>query len=1040
MENNAPKMKNEKQSLDRAAYLFDNVVTNAYLKELQKCEIIPWQKPKQLTEVRWYQITKIVMEKGVFFADKLSMLYNSLHKNAKDVILALKKNNGFIDLYLGARDFVGDGFVSGEVLEAGLRGFLPGVGVGHNPNISVVAEIDEKKNCVSCVSVLASLRDDKKENFVQGIEKLINSSSSIPSYSAFFIAENVSDETAKTMIQGFNAIQTWLSPIAENQVTFSESHTDGVSESLTKSFSETIGKNISKTVTHNNGWSISSSESGGHSLGTNENCSVVIFSEGFNENWQEGWSDQVGLNGSFAKAIQQGISKSEQKGSQETNGVSSSDTEGTSFQITHKNSQIKEYTEIIDKQVERLRNGISFGLWSVATYFVAPKETTALKLANIYKGCVTGEKSNLSVGAINCWEENEAKEILKYLKDLTHPHFKYKGVVDVSPGTIVTSEELAIHLSLPQSSVPGILVREEQSFGRNVTTEEQQTDENSICLGNIMYLGNEEEQKVRISIESLKKHAFVTGTTGSGKSNSMYLMLDSLMKKGKKILVIEPAKGEYKNVFGNRENVNVYGCDPRVTNLLKINPFEFPQSIDVYEHIDSLVEVFNACWPMYAAMPQVLNHSIIEAYKACGWNMERSLNPNGIFPTIEDVLDCLKEYINSSEYSSDTKGNYKGSLETRLQSLCDGMVGRMLTGTAIQDKELFNHNVIVDLSDIGSSETKSLIMGLLILKLNEFRRSENAEMNRDLHHITILEEAHNLLKRVSTNQIAESSNVAGMAVEKIANSMAEMRTYGEGFIIVDQSPSMLDLSTIRNTNTKIVMALPEKDDREIAGKSIGLDDKHIEEISRLKTGEAVVYQSGWEEAVKTKVMLFKHDQLCRKCGTIIPTDKTKKCPKCGAKVTGKSNWKYNPENDMVEESSQTILNEIYNTLYLCYTSIDADINRQELLDKLKKAKVSGGRYCTIKTKMDSLSKSKATPEDIAFIFASIVGTEVFESSKRFPDMANLNAYIARELSHKTGIPNDNRINGFVNMYMKGCSAKALVPFYEGWLQSTLKNV
>ena len=312
-------------------------------------------------------------------------------------------------------------------------------------------------------------------------------------------------------------------------------------------------------------------------------------------------------------------------------------------------------------------------------------------------------------------------------------------------------------------------------------------------------------------------------------------------------------------------------------------------------------------------------------------------------------------------------------------------------------------------------------------------------MNRDLHHVTILEEAHNLLKRVSTNQVAESSNVAGMAVEKIANSMAEMRTYGEGFIIVDQSPSMLDLSTIRNTNTKIVMALPEKDDREIAGKSIGLDDKRIEEISKLKTGEAIVYQSGWEEAVKTKVKLFKYDRLCPECGTPIPIGGTVKCPKCGAGMTSKASWLYNPENDKVEDSTQTVLREIYNTLYSCYTSFDADFNRQELLDNLRKAKVSGGRYCTIKTKTDSLSNSKATPEDIAFIFASIVGTEVFESSKRFPDMANLNAYIARELSHKTGIPNDNRIKGFVNMYMKGCSAKALVPFYEGWLQSTLKN-
>ena len=33
-----------------------------------------------------------------------------------------------------------------------------------------------------------------------------------------------------------------------------------------------------------------------------------------------------------------------------------------------------------------------------------------------------------------------------------------------------------------------------------------------------------------------------------------------------------------------------------------------------------------------------------------------------------------------------------------------------------------------------------------------------------------------------------------------------MRTYGEGFVIADQSPGLLDMSVIRNTNTKIVLA------------------------------------------------------------------------------------------------------------------------------------------------------------------------------------------------------------------------------------------
>lgn len=1047
----------EKMSFDQAAYLFDNVVTNAYLKALEDCEIVSWDEKNKLSEIRWYQITKIIIEKDVFFPDKLSMLYNALHKNAKEVVLALDKNGGKIELYIGARDFEGIACISGDILKAGFQGYFPGVGLEnkHKPYFDrkidermpddeareivkngwtkvkdevlktlftpeEIAKIKDNKDriSVSSVSVLASLRDDKKESFTQGIEKLINASSSIPRFTAFFIAENVSDETAIDMIQAFNTLQTSMSPLCEVQTTTSESHTKSISESLTKGFSESVTKNLSITVTHSKG------KSDNYSPLTRTNTwNFFVFStsgqkpkknkkEGKKSNEENDKKElhQHGEVSNDSTGIAGGLAKGQVISDQQTTGFTQGNTKGFSIQITQKNSQIKRYNDLIDKQVERLQNGIPFGLWSVATYFIAPIKDTALKLANIYKGCIVGENSSLSVGAINCWEGNKVNGIMDYLDNKTHPKFDFEGVV-VTPGTIVTSEELAIHLSLPQSSVPGILVREEQSFGRSVISENAEQKENdSIEIGSIMHLGEVSNERVPLYINNLSKHAFVTGTTGSGKSNTLYCLISKLMDKRKKCLVIEPAKGEYKYRFGWKEGVSVYGSNPKQTKLLRINPFEFPEGIDVYQHIDSLVEVFNACWPMYAAMPQVLSHSIIEAYKNCGWDMERSFNPKKYYPSVEDVLDCLKEYINSSNYSSDTKGDYIGSLETRLQSLCDGTVGRMFRGAAISNEELFNENVIIDLSQVKSMENQSLIMGLLVLKLDEFRSSERKGMNQPLRHVTVLEEAHHLLKRTSTTQNAESSNVTGMAVEKIANSMAEMRTYGEGFIIADQSPSMLDLTTIRNTNTKIIMALPEKDDRETAGKSIGLDDKHVEEISRLKTGEAIVYQSGWEEAVKTKIDEYK--------------DKNEKP------------WNYSPSELFIDYPKESLKEACY-LLLDCYTTYNAEINHQALLDLLVSAEIPIGRYNKTKEKLD-LMKS-VNPEDIAYIFATIVGVDIFESAKRISDTSLFNARISRALSLKLGIPNDDRINGFVNMYMKGCEREASVPFYEGWLQSTLKN-
>lgn len=337
-------------------------------------------------------------------------------------------------------------------------------------------------------------------------------------------------------------------------------------------------------------------------------------------------------------------------------------------------------------------------------------------------------------------------------------------------------------------------------------------------------------------------------------------MLRQLRAKKKHFMVIEPAKGEYKHVFGCLKDVSVYSNTSKVGELLKINPFSFPfQKIDVLEHIDSLVEIFNACWPMYAAMPAILKHAVITAYEKCGWNMTTSTHKfedKPIFPNIEDVVVCLSEYLDNSNYSADAKGDYKGALEVRLQELCEGTFGRMLNGEALKDDDLFNKNVIVDLSRVKSTETKALLMGFLVLKLGEFRMAEGG-MNKHLQHITVIEEAHNLLKKTSMEQSQETSNLAGKSVEMISNSIAEMRTYGEGFIIVDQSPSLLDSSAIRNTNTKIILALPDLEDRRVAGGSMSLTQEQSEEIGRQKMGEAIVYQNTWDAPVQCKISLFK---------------------------------------------------------------------------------------------------------------------------------------------------------------------------------------
>ncbi len=152
-------------------------------------------------------------------------------------------------------------------------------------------------------------------------------------------------------------------------------------------------------------------------------------------------------------------------------------------------------------------------------------------------------------------------------------------------------------------------------------------------------------------------------------------------------------------------------------------PFSFPEDIHVLEHVDRLVEIFNACWPMYAAMPAVLKDAIEAAYREVGWNLTRSVCSPPRYPTFSTVMEKLPEIIRGgSAYSQDTKGDYIGALVTRVKSLTNGINGLIFSSDEeIPNEKLFEENVIIDLSRVGSVETKALLMGIMIMKLQEYR-------------------------------------------------------------------------------------------------------------------------------------------------------------------------------------------------------------------------------------------------------------------------------------------------------------------------------
>lgn len=702
---------------------------------------------------------------------------------------------------------------------------------------------------VSCVAAARDKTKTENKEFVQGIERFIDAMRGNP-YTAIFIAEPISTSEQKAIRSGYENLYSEISSFKKSVWSYNENESNAVMESLSKGISRSVTEGTSSTQAHtthtgmNMGFSFSHTNTGTDSHSTSVGHSAPTGWARFGQALQVvgmigtminpllgggiagiGATIQGGTNSkstaqTIAKAIGQTIggnagfnmgfsdtksggtmnSETDTKSETKTSGTTKTTGTGKTLQIETVNKTIEELLKRIEEQLKRLQEGEDYGSYSCGAYFLSAKKETVMLAANIYRALMIGEGSSVESGAINIWEDEGVVSGMKeYLRRFTHPIFalplaKEEAMV-YTPGTTVSGLELPLHLGLPLKSLYGLPVLEHAEFGRNVNDMRDISDINNkaedmeIQIGNIYHMGEEDVAPVNLDVPSLASHTFITGSTGSGKSNTIYQILNLLNNKKVNFMVVEPAKGEYRKVFGNRADVSVYGTNNKIAgvDLLRINPFSFPAHVHVLEHLDRLVEIFNVCWPMYAAMPAILKDSIQRAYEAAGWNMETSENKysDQLFPSFEDVYGQIRMVLNESEYSQDNKGDYVGSLVTRLRSLTTGINGMIFSSDEVSAEELFDRNVIIDLSRVGSSETKALIMGLMILKLQEYRMNAD-EPNQNLKHVTVLEEAHNLLRRTSTEQVGEGSNLLGKSVEMLANSIAEMRTYGEGFIIADQ--------------------------------------------------------------------------------------------------------------------------------------------------------------------------------------------------------------------------------------------------------------
>lgn len=780
----------------------------------------------------------------------------------------------------------------------------------------IVDEIFSPDNAeaISVVTGIPSIKTKDSKYATQGIEKLIDAakpSEEKENYTLILLAEPISPDAVSNIRNGYEEMATMLSPFKSTQYNL----TKNITNTKTHSETENLAKNVGTATAASIGVGASAGIGATASMNEGDNFRIGdrnLLKKGKDaakeniagkevkslQGHQSGYNLGASANASISANVS--MNKTINEGRTYTTGVNygNSVTEGESVgeTKTFTSLSIENIIERLKKEVKRLNDSESSGMWRFAGYVVSGDRAMAERVSHIYQGMIQGEGSAVERNSVNTWiyetvgsDENKRipfNALLTSLINMEHPKFKLKSTEQNQPclpemiycTTEINSAELALAMNMPQKSVVGLPVVTSTAFGRNISTlnGSNQIKEKCIQIGSLYHMLEKDESiPVMLEKDKLTSHIFVTGSTGTGKSNVIYKILEkatvekaSKNNEGKIIsvdkvsdgvhfLVIEPAKGEYAKNLGGWNGVNVYSTNNMYGQLLKINPFSFPDKIHVLEHIDRLVEIFNACWPMYAAMPAILKDAVEQAYKEVGWNLIESTCSPKRFPTFRNLISILPKVIAKSGYSSDTNSDYVGALVTRVNSLTTGINGRIFNSiNETPTSKLFEENTIVDLSRVASTETKSLLMGLMIMKQQEFWINKGGE-NEHLKHITVLEEAHNLLRKTSSEQSQESANLQGKSVEMIANAIAEMRTYGECYIIADQAPGLLDPCVIRNTNTKLVLRLPDEGDRKLAGSSIALKKEQIDELAKIPNWVAAVYQSDWLEPVLCLVDEFK---------------------------------------------------------------------------------------------------------------------------------------------------------------------------------------
>lgn len=390
---------------------------------------------------------------------------------------------------------------------------------------------------------------------------------------------------------------------------------------------------------------------------------------------------------------------------------------------------------------------------------------------------------------------------------------------------------------------------------RNSTARERLDDvvlsEQSFRIGTITDSGYVESEgssralQAGIPINHFSKHGMIVGKSGSGKTNFIHTMLIRLAEAEIPFLAIEPTKTEYRCLIDAIPNLKVFTPGMNSVSPFIINPFIPPVGVTVESYIPCLMSAFETAFTMPDPLPSIFREVINKSYNKYGWKMSSTCDdPSVTWFGFHEMIRVFQEHVASMEYEGEVKGNITTAGVLRLSSLIEQNANIYDTTQTIPIHELLKQPVVLELNAITAKDQKTLLMALLLVSICNYTKF-NTSLDGDLKNVLLIDEAHVLFG-------SSPDGALNRAAAELEDMIAEIRAYGTGVFVADQSPTTFGASIIANTDTKIMFQVVEEGSRDILKGATGLSDTKKDLLAKLKMGECLLYYGKLPEPILVK--------------------------------------------------------------------------------------------------------------------------------------------------------------------------------------------